>query len=46
MSDGDGTAIGVDVGGTKTAALRVRADGTVLARAQRPTPADDEDGIC
>jgi glucokinase len=46
VSDGDGTAIGVDVGGTKTAALRVRADGTVLARAQRPTPADDEDAIC
>lgn len=40
------TAVGVDVGGTKTAALRVAADGTVLARATLPTPADDEDAIC
>ena len=40
------TAIGLDVGGTKTAALRVRSDGTVVARVQRPTPADDEDAIC
>jgi glucokinase len=40
------TAIGIDVGGTKTAALRVEPDGTVVARTQRPTPADDEDAIC
>ena len=46
MSVAGSTAIGVDVGGTKTAALRVLPDGTVLARAQRPTPADDEDAIC
>ena len=35
-------AIGVDVGGTKIAALRVSADGTVVARATRGTPAADE----
>jgi len=34
-------AIGIDVGGTKTAAARVRSDGTVLAREILPTPADD-----
>jgi glucokinase len=34
-------AIGVDVGGTKVAALRVRPDGDVLAREIVPTPADD-----
>jgi glucokinase len=34
-------AVGIDVGGTKVKALRVRADGEVLARAQGPTPADD-----
>jgi glucokinase len=34
-------AVGIDVGGTKVIALRVRADGEVLARAQGPTPADD-----
>lgn len=34
-------AIGIDVGGTKTAAARVRSDGTVLAREVLPTPADD-----
>lgn len=34
-------AIGIDVGGTKTAAMRVAADGTVLAREILPTPADD-----
>ena len=35
-------AVGVDVGGTKIAALRVAADGDVVARATRRTPADDE----
>ncbi|MFM7718023.1 MAG: ROK family protein, partial [Actinomycetota bacterium] len=34
-------AVGIDVGGTKIAALRLRADGTILARAERPTPARD-----
>jgi glucokinase len=34
-------AVGIDVGGTKTNALRVDADGRVLARATRPTPALD-----
>ncbi|CAN5787171.1 ROK family glucokinase [soil metagenome] len=37
-----GPAIGIDVGGTKTAALLVDRDGTVLAREVRPTPADDQ----
>ena len=37
-----GPAIGIDVGGTKTAALLVRRDGTVLARDVRPTPAEDQ----
>jgi glucokinase len=46
MSDPARTAIGLDVGGTKTVAVRMRSDGTVLARAQRATPADDEDAIC
>ena len=36
-----GQAIGIDVGGTKTAAARVDAHGTVLAREILPTPADD-----
>ena len=35
-------AIGVDVGGTKIAALRVAAEGAVVARATRRTPAEDE----
>lgn len=34
-------AIGIDVGGTKTAAARVGSDGAVLAYTSRPTPADD-----
>jgi glucokinase len=34
-------AIGIDVGGTKTAALRVAADGSILARETLPTPAED-----
>jgi len=36
-----GQAVGIDVGGTKTAALRVRADGEILAREVLPTPAHD-----
>ena len=38
---GSPQAIGVDVGGTKTAAMRVSGDGTVIAREVLPTPADD-----
>ena len=34
-------AIGIDVGGTKTAALRVSAEGEILAREALATPADD-----
>ena len=34
-------AVGIDVGGTKTAAARVGANGAVLAYTSRPTPADD-----
>jgi glucokinase len=34
-------AIGVDIGGTKAAAVRVDTDGRVLARAVVDTPADD-----
>ena len=34
-------AIGVDIGGTKAAAVRVESDGGVLARAVVDTPADD-----
>jgi len=41
MRDAAVQAAGVDVGGTKIVALRVRGDGTELARAVRPTPADD-----
>ncbi len=33
--------IGIDLGGTKTAALALAADGTELARRQVPTPAGD-----
>jgi glucokinase len=36
MSDGD--AIGIDVGGTKINAFRVRRDGSIEERANRPTP--------
>jgi glucokinase len=39
----DGIAIGVDVGGTKTAALRVSAEGGVLDRSVHRTPAEDQD---
>ena len=34
-------AVGIDVGGTKTAAVRVAWSGAVLARETLPTPADD-----
>ena len=34
-------AIGIDVGGTKTAALRVTSDGEILDRAVLETPSDD-----
>jgi predicted NBD/HSP70 family sugar kinase len=33
-------AVGIDVGGTKTAAARCRDDGTVLAIEDMPTPAE------
>jgi glucokinase len=36
-----GQAVGIDVGGTKTAALRVTAAGEILAREVLPTPASD-----
>lgn len=36
-------AVGIDVGGTKTAAALVGDDGTVLAMETLPTPADDVD---
>ena len=36
-------AVGIDVGGTKTAAALVGGDGTVLALETLPTPADDMD---
>lgn len=35
------TALGIDLGGTKILALLVREDGHVLARLQRPTPAQE-----
>lgn len=35
------SAIGIDIGGTKVAALRMAEDGDVLDRRERPTPADD-----
>jgi glucokinase len=38
-------ALGIDIGGTKLAAGRVDADGTVLARARRDTPASDAGAI-
>lgn len=37
--------VGVDVGGTKVAALLVGADGSVLARARRPSSGVDYDGL-
>jgi glucokinase len=38
-----GEALGIDVGGTKINAFRVARDGEILARAQVPTPADDQE---
>jgi glucokinase len=38
-------AVGIDVGGTKCAAFRVAADGTVLDRLQEITPADDPEAL-
>ena len=38
-----GIAIGVDIGGTKTAALRVSEKGEVLDRSVHRTPADDQE---
>lgn len=42
VADSD-QAIGIDVGGTKIAGVRVARDGTILDRATRPTPAEDPD---
>jgi glucokinase len=39
----EGEAIGLDVGGTKINAFRVARDGTILARSNAPTPAEDEE---
>jgi glucokinase len=39
--DEPSTAVGVDVGGTKIAAMRVGPDGSILARRTVATPADD-----
>ena len=41
MTGSGAQAIGLDVGGTKTAAIRVTIEGTVLARQTLPTPAND-----
>ena len=41
MSEAVPQAVGIDVGGTKVVALRVTGEGEELARAVRPTPADD-----
>jgi glucokinase len=38
-----GIAIGVDIGGTKTAALRVSGEGEVLDRSVHRTPANDQE---
>lgn len=45
MAGGDRIAVGVDVGGTKLAAGVVRADGAVLRRLRRQTPATDPEAI-
>ncbi len=39
------TILAVDVGGTKLAAARVEDDGSVLARASRPTPTGDGESV-
>ena len=41
MTVSDPQTIGVDVGGTKTAAIRLSADGDILDRSMLPTPAED-----
>jgi glucokinase len=43
MSAEGAQAIGIDVGGTKTAAIRMTSDGTILAKETLPTPADDQE---
>lgn len=40
-----GVAVGIDVGGTKIAAGLVAADGTLLSRERRDSPAQDSDAI-
>ena len=41
MTSAVAQAIGVDIGGTRTAAIRVTADGAILQRSSVPTPASD-----
>jgi glucokinase len=41
MTGAGAQAIGLDVGGSKTAAIRVTVEGSVLARRTLPTPAND-----
>lgn len=41
MTD-QGQAVGLDVGGTKILAVRIAREGAILARAEAPTPADDQ----
>jgi glucokinase len=41
VSDDQGQGVGIDVGGTKTAALRIDGAGEILAREILPTPAHD-----
>ncbi|HZD80689.1 MAG TPA: ROK family glucokinase [Actinomycetota bacterium] len=41
MGAGAGQALGIDVGGTKIACLRVSRSGAILARDTVPTPAED-----
>jgi glucokinase len=40
---GGGQSIGLDVGGSKIAAARVAADGSILAHERTPTPAQDSE---
>jgi glucokinase len=40
-----GAVLAIDIGGTKLAAARVRRDGTIDARAARPTPAADGEAV-
>jgi glucokinase len=44
-SASDGLTLALDVGGTKIAAGLVDADGTLVHRAQQPTPAADADAV-